>query len=129
MSKTYLDDLLDKYPHCMILKPGYPRICRGVLYEGKYCDGSYGYDCCNCWHEEMQEDAPAVPQEMTAKEYIATLNRMCGIHYVDCEKCPLETENNGQGKPCSILQKENPEVSIAIVEKWAREHPEKVNDG
>lgn len=74
---------------------------------------------------EAIRNIPAVPQEMSAREYIATLNRICGRHYVDCMRCPLETENNGQRKPCSILQKENPEVSIAIVEQWAKEHPEK----
>jgi len=66
-----------------------------------------------------------VPREMTAREFWAVKNRMCGIHYVNCNACPLGTENNNMFKPCTILEKENPEVAISIVEQWAKEHPER----
>lgn len=127
MSKTYLDDLLDKYPHCMILDSGYPRICRSVLYEGKYCDGSHGYDCYNCWHEEMQEDAPAVPHEMTAREFARDRNRMCLFHFSFCNGCTVLPERMECGEvihDCPLWTLRDPDKAIAIVEKWAREHPE-----
>lgn len=128
MNKTYLDDLLDKYPHCMIIESGYPRICRSVLYEGKYCDGSRGYDCYNCWHEEMQEDAPAVPHEMSAREYVIARRRLCNAHLnavnqcVDdfvtrCARCLIEDYCEGV--------KDDVDEEIAIVEAWAKEYPER----
>lgn len=128
MSKTYLDDLLDKHPHCIMIVPGYPRICRNVLYEGRYCDGLRGYDCFNCWHEEMQEDIPAVPHEMSTREYLAAEQRMCFDENVgkrNCLTCPLSSRINPARIDCGDYKRENPEEAVAIVEKWAREHPEK----
>lgn len=125
MSKTYLDDLLDKYPHCMILDSGCPRICRSVLYEGKYCDGSLGYDCFNCWYEEMQEDAPAVPHEMSARELFNAYQRICeeyshkGIP-VRCDECPLYTICPEIGKALRVMV-----IWSHIIERWAQEHPER----
>jgi len=39
-------------------------------------------------------DSDDASREMTAREFWAARNRMCGIHYVNCNACPLGTENN-----------------------------------
>lgn len=57
-----------------------------------------------------------VPQEMSAREYGETLMKICASHKGRCYKCEL-----GENKPCAIPD----ERTIPIVEKWAREHPER----
>lgn len=67
--------------------------------------------------------------EMTAVEYLREKARMtknkngnCGIH---CEDCPLSSRNNGVEELCNILKEKHPEKAVAIVQKWAKEHPRK----
>lgn len=44
---------------------------------------------------------------------------------VNCSRCPLSWENNGTKLACTDFEAEYPEEAIAIVEKWAAEHPQK----
>jgi len=62
------------------------------------------------------DDAPTVEQPMTAREYGETLMKICASHKGRCYKCEL-----GENKPCAIPD----ERTIPIVEKWAKEHPER----
>lgn len=70
------------------------------------------------------DDIPTVPHEMSAREYLHTTRRMC-IYYEACILCPAF------GIACGKLDVEDSaiEQAVAIVEKWAQEHPEEVNDG
>lgn len=61
---------------------------------------------------------------MDAIKFLKEKNRMtkkCSIH---CADCPLGGENNTTGLCCGDLQRENPEIAVSIVEKWAKEHPQ-----
>ena len=49
--------------------------------------------------------------------------KICGG--VLCSDCPFSNINNGKGLPCSDFEAEYPEEVVAIVEKWAAEHPPK----
>ena len=42
-----------------------------------------------------------------------------------CSDCPLSNINNGKGLSCSDFEAEYPEEVVAMVEKWAAEHPQK----
>lgn len=61
---------------------------------------------------------------MTTVEYLKARKRMCD-RYVSsipaCEGCPLDSPNCTE---CSDYEETCPEEAIAIVEKWAKEHPE-----
>lgn len=61
---------------------------------------------------------------MDAIKFLKEKNRMtkkCSIH---CADCPLCSEKNTTGLACGDLQRENPEITVDIVEKWAKEHPQ-----
>ena len=64
----------------------------------------------------------AAPQEMSAREYGRTLTKICVSHKGRCWKCELDGHSTGWR---CMLPDSN---TIPIVEKWAREHPEEVND-
>lgn len=62
---------------------------------------------------------------MDAIKFLKEKNRMtkkCSIH---CADCPLCSEKNTTGLACGDLQRANLEITVAIVEKWSREHPRK----
>jgi hypothetical protein len=71
--------------------------------------------------------ADAVPHEMSAREYLYHRNRICHARYAErqdddeflCEKCVLKEACAPSGEAAEISK------SIAIVEKWAQEHPER----
>lgn len=44
---------------------------------------------------------------------------------VMCSNCPFDDTNNGKNLDCTDFEAEYPEEAIAIVEKWAAEHPQK----
>lgn len=73
---------------------------------------------------------PAVPQEMTARELFVARDRMCHSNYNGghmtpaCKTCPLWRDNNGYYMYCGTLMTMRPLDFLAIVEKWAQEHPE-----
>lgn len=56
---------------------------------------------------------------MDAVEYLKTLNRMC---HCECLKCEFRKVRSGF-ETCPVWQRTHPEEAIAIVEKWAKEHP------
>ena len=68
----------------------------------------------------MLSTEPAVPQEMSAREFAKAFRRMCDSYDVNghnsCEGCEVWRENI-----CCLC--DMPDI-IPIVEKWAREHPE-----
>lgn len=58
---------------------------------------------------------------MDAVEFLKTLCRMCNS---ECRECELG-KRLGALDTCALWQKANPEEAVAIVEKWAAEHPAK----
>lgn len=57
---------------------------------------------------------------MDAVECLRTVNRMC--YELNCSICPLN--DNKRGFACTNLRRKYPEEYVAIVEKWAQEHPD-----
>ena len=63
-------------------------------------------------------------KEMTAVEYFkakARLTANCKI----CAGCPLNFSKNGREVFCREFEMEYPEEAVAIIQKWAEEHPVK----
>lgn len=58
---------------------------------------------------------------MDAVEYLKTLDRMC---HCECLKCEFRKVRSGI-ETCPVWQRTHPEEAVAIVEKWAAEHPVK----
>ena len=58
---------------------------------------------------------------MDAVEFVKTLGRMCNV---ECTKCEF-WKRRSSFESCNVWQKEHPEEAVAIVEKWAKEHPTK----
>lgn len=67
-------------------------------------------------------DAPAVPQEMTAREFVIAHHRMCQSK-MECVECRI-CHDDGEPRSCAVLMGLNPDDTVAVVEQWAREHPE-----
>lgn len=44
---------------------------------------------------------------------------------ISCNDCPFAQQNNDMGEDCGDFEMNYPEKAIAIVEKWAEEHPVK----
>lgn len=70
---------------------------------------------------------------MDAIKYFEEKNRLLdslgkrGIRcsFICCSDCPISSNNNGKGLYCAAFELEYPEEAVAIVEKWAEEHPQK----
>lgn len=58
---------------------------------------------------------------MDAVEFVKTLGRMCNV---ECAKCEF-WKRRSRFESCNVWQKNHPEEAVAIVEKWAKEHPVK----
>lgn len=58
---------------------------------------------------------------MDAVEFLRTLRRMCNAECRKCEFGEVHRVNGG----CSTWQKAHPEETVAIVERWAKDHPVK----
>lgn len=56
---------------------------------------------------------------MDAVEFVKTLGRMCNAECIRCEFW----KRRSSGESCTSWQKNHPEEAVAIVEKWAKEHP------
>ena len=56
---------------------------------------------------------------MDAVKFLKTLRRMCNAKCRKCEFGEVYRVNGG----CSTWQKNHPEEAVAIVEKWAADHP------
>lgn len=50
---------------------------------------------------------------------------MCEALNSHCEECGLSYTNNKTDRVCGDFIKRHPEEAVAIVEKWAKEHPRK----
>lgn len=50
---------------------------------------------------------------------------MCKALNSHCEECGLSYTNNKTDHVCGDFIKRHPEEAVAIVEKWAKEHPRK----
>lgn len=60
---------------------------------------------------------------MDAVEFLKTLCRMC-----NCECCNCEFKKRlSVFETCTAWRKTHPEEAVAIVEKWAKEHPVKTH--
>ena len=72
------------------------------------------------------EKLPAVPQEMTARDFVRGYSRMCHTTH-QCYKCPIfaEADKEKPVKSCWFWVRDNCEKAVSIVEQWAKEHPEK----
>lgn len=72
------------------------------------------------------ENIHAVPHEMSAREFLVAYKRMCAsFPETDCSKCPIYTPyKDCTDNPCDW----DIDKILPAVEKWAREHPEEVND-
>lgn len=81
----------------------------------------------------IRERINAIPavQQMSAVEYLAAEQRMCfgeNVGKRNCSTCPLSSRINPARINCGDYTRQHPEFAVAIVQKWAQEHPEEVND-
>nr|DAR00772.1 MAG TPA: hypothetical protein [Caudoviricetes sp.] len=61
---------------------------------------------------------------MDAVEFINEKYRMCELLNYECRKCKIDALEHGR-KGCWGAIREHPEEAVAIVERWAKEHPRK----
>ena len=64
---------------------------------------------------------PAVPHEMSAREFLRDFHRLC--QSMRCDECPIT--HDGEPRTCAVLMGCFPDETIETVEQWAREHPER----
>lgn len=62
---------------------------------------------------------------MDAVEFLKEQYRMCEALNSHCDECGLSYVNNKTDRVCGDFIKRHPEEAVAIVEKWAKEHPRK----
>ena len=62
---------------------------------------------------------------MDAVEFLEEQYRMCEALRSHCEECGLSYTNNKTDLFCADFIKRHPEEAVAIVAKWAKEHPRK----
>ena len=58
---------------------------------------------------------------MDAVEFLKVLGKMCDGN---CRKCEFGKKAS-RAEPCHCWRNAHPEEAVAIVEKWAKEHPVK----
>ena len=75
---------------------------------------------------ECVKSKPAVPHEMTAREFVEGLSRICHTTF-QCYNCPIyiEADKEKSVKYCWFWVRDNCEKAVSIVEQWAKDHPEK----
>lgn len=69
---------------------------------------------------------------MDAVEFMKESNRMCKAFNENCKSkdgnnfyCGLRYEADKNGESCDEYIRNHPDKAVAIVEKWAKEHPRK----
>lgn len=62
---------------------------------------------------------------MDAVKFFEEQYRMCKALRSHCEECGLSYTNNKTDLVCADFIQRHPEEAVAIVEKWAKEHPRK----
>ena len=65
--------------------------------------------------------APAVPQEMSAREFVIAHHRMCQSK-MECVECRI-CHDDREPRSCAVLMGLNPDDTVTVVGEWAREHP------
>lgn len=67
---------------------------------------------------------------MDAVEFLKESNRMCKAFNENCKSkdgsnfyCGLRYEADKNGELCDAYIRNHPDKAVAIVEKWAKEHP------
>ena len=60
---------------------------------------------------------------MDAVKYQRTIARLC--LKVKCSDCPIWLARKDKSRGCKFFLIDYPEEAVAIIEKWADEHPEK----
>ena len=61
---------------------------------------------------------------MDAVEFINEKYRMCELLNYECRKCKIDALEHGR-EGCWDAIRNHPEEAVAIVERWAKEHPRK----
>jgi hypothetical protein len=61
---------------------------------------------------------------MDAVEFINEKYRMCEWLNYECRKCKIDALEHGRAGCWGAIRK-HPEEAVAIVERWAKEHPKK----
>jgi hypothetical protein len=61
---------------------------------------------------------------MDAVEFINEKYRMCELLNYECRKCKIDALEHGR-EGCWGAIRKHPEEAVAIVERWAKEHPRK----
>ena len=61
---------------------------------------------------------------MDAVEFINEKYRMCELLNYECRKCKIDALEHGR-EGCWGAIRNHPEEAVAIVERWAKEHPRK----
>lgn len=94
-----------------------------------YLVGNLTKEALQLYTQEIN-DIPAVPHEMTAREFLKEFERMCKVNggstiFKCSTECPIFDKVKGYLLKCEPWVKHHPEEAVAIVEKWAREHPER----
>lgn len=56
---------------------------------------------------------------MDAVGFLRTFGRMCNV---ECARCEF-WKRRSNSESCTVWQKNHPEEAVAIVERWAKEHP------
>lgn len=54
-----------------------------------------------------------------------TKQQAVGVCKLNCANCPLSEKNNDMDISCSTLEILYPEKTVAIVQKWSDEHPQR----
>lgn len=102
-------------------------IRRGDVYEAIYAlhaDGKEGIMNAprNSYGEDLRDvidaigDIPAVPQEMSAREYERAIDRA------------FYSADDAWGEWADAIDEGNKDKAVTIIEKWTREHPERSED-
>lgn len=72
------------------------------------------------YYAEKLKRLPAVPHEMTAREFLRDFHRLC--QSMGCDECPITHDN--EPRTCAVLMGCFPDETIETVAQWAAEHPE-----
>lgn len=140
LSKIAANEQLMSCPFC----GGKARVSEHVVPVTRFLDSGrrritsefvYGITCQKCgamssqYYETMGEAIGAwnTRHEMSAREFVIAHHRMCQSK-MECVECRI-CHDDGEPRSCAVLMGLNPDDTVAVVEKWAKEHPEEENDG
>lgn len=67
-------------------------------------------------------------KEMSAREYLKARERLCYEQLSNNSCCSGCLMLQCKGCDCETIESNRPDDAVAIVKKWAKEHPEEVKD-